>query len=53
LTALAPTDLERTESLEQLRWMYYGHKIRLVETDIETPNIDVPEDLEKVLELLG
>ena len=53
LTSLEPTALERTESLEQLRWLFYGYKIRLVETDIETPNIDVPEDLQKVLELLG
>jgi len=53
LTSLAPTALEKTESLEQLRWLYHGHKIRLVETEIETPNIDVPEDLQKVLEQLG
>jgi 3-deoxy-manno-octulosonate cytidylyltransferase (CMP-KDO synthetase) len=53
LTSLEPTKLERTESLEQLRWLFYGYKIRLVETEIETPNIDVPEDLQKVLEQLG
>ncbi len=53
LTSLVPTALERTESLEQLRWLFYGYKIRLVETEIETPNIDVPEDLQKVLEQLG
>jgi len=48
LIKLEPTDLEKVESLEQLRWMYYGYPIRVVETDIETPNIDVPEDVEKV-----
>jgi 3-deoxy-manno-octulosonate cytidylyltransferase (CMP-KDO synthetase) len=48
LVKLAPTKLEKIESLEQLRWMYYGYSIRVVETDIETPNIDVPEDVEKV-----
>lgn len=53
LTSLEPTALEKTESLEQLRWLYHGHKIRLVVTEIETPNIDVPEDLQKVLEQLG
>lgn len=52
LTALQPTDLEKIESLEQLRWLYHGYSIQLVETDIETPNIDVPEDVEKVLALL-
>lgn len=48
LVNLEPTGLEKIESLEQLRWMYYGYAIRVVETDIETPNIDVPEDVEKV-----
>ena len=52
LTALEPTALEKIESLEQLRWLYHGYSIQVVETDIETPNIDVPEDVEKVLALL-
>ena len=49
LTELEQTALERTESLEQLRWLYHGYKVKVVETEIETPNIDVPEDVEKVL----
>jgi 3-deoxy-manno-octulosonate cytidylyltransferase (CMP-KDO synthetase) len=52
IAALKPTELERIESLEQLRWIYYGYKIKIVETDIETPNIDVPEDVDKVIRLL-
>ena len=52
LTALEPTALEQTESLEQLRWLYHGYAIKVVETTIETPNIDVPKDVEKVLKLL-
>jgi 3-deoxy-manno-octulosonate cytidylyltransferase (CMP-KDO synthetase) len=52
LTILNPTLLEKIESLEQLRWLYNGYKIRIVKTDIETPNIDVPEDVEKVLAYL-
>jgi len=52
LTKLEPTALEKIESLEQLRWLYYGYSIQLVETTIETPNIDVPEDVEKVLAFL-
>ncbi len=52
ITQLAPTLLEQTESLEQLRWLYYGYAIHVVETAIETPNIDTPEDISKVLELL-
>lgn len=52
IIALQPSELEKTESLEQLRWMYYGYKIRLAITDIETPNIDVPDDVQKVLDAL-
>jgi 3-deoxy-manno-octulosonate cytidylyltransferase (CMP-KDO synthetase) len=52
LVKLDKTDLEKNESLEQLRWLYNGYKIATIETTIETPNIDVPEDLEKVLSLL-
>jgi 3-deoxy-manno-octulosonate cytidylyltransferase (CMP-KDO synthetase) len=44
--------IENIESLEQLKWMYYGKKIRVVETTIETPNIDTPDDLAKVLAYL-
>lgn len=49
LVNLEKTELEQIESLEQLRWLFHEYPIRVVETDIETPNIDVPEDVEKVL----
>jgi 3-deoxy-manno-octulosonate cytidylyltransferase (CMP-KDO synthetase) len=49
---LTPSKLEQVESLEQLRWLYYGYNVRVVETTIETPNIDVPEDIDKVLKHL-
>lgn len=52
LVQLEPTKLEMVESLEQLRWLYYGYSIRIVETTIETPNIDVQEDVEKVIRYL-
>ena len=52
IVKLPKTELEQQESLEQLRWLFNGYKIATVETKIETPNIDVPEDLEKVLSLL-
>ena len=52
LVQLKPTLLEQAESLEQLRWLYYGYKIKVIATTIETPNIDVPADLEKVLNRL-
>jgi 3-deoxy-manno-octulosonate cytidylyltransferase (CMP-KDO synthetase) len=52
ITQLQPTHLEKIESLEQLRWLYNEYSIRVVKTTIETPNIDVPEDVEKVLACL-
>jgi 3-deoxy-manno-octulosonate cytidylyltransferase (CMP-KDO synthetase) len=52
IIALPKTELEQQESLEQLRWIYNGYKIATVETEIETPNVDAPEDLKKVLSLL-
>ena len=52
LVELKPCALEQMEGLEQLRWMYYGYEIRVIPTDIETPNIDSPEDLDKVMDAL-
>jgi 3-deoxy-manno-octulosonate cytidylyltransferase (CMP-KDO synthetase) len=49
LVKLKKTLLEQAESLEQLRWLYNGYDIRVVETRIETPNIDAPEDVKNVL----
>lgn len=49
LTQLLPTDLEKIESLEQLRWLFHGYPIHVAYTNIETPNIDSPEDVESVL----
>lgn len=52
LSELEPCLLEQAESLEQLRWLFYGYSIQLTHTTIETPNIDVPEDVQKVLPFL-
>ena len=52
ITALTPTPLEKAESLEQLRWLFYNYAIRIVETEIETPNIDSPEDVDYVISCL-
>lgn len=47
ITALKPSTLEMAESLEQLRWLENGFKIKVCYTDIETIGIDTPEDLDK------
>ena len=45
VTALPPSMLEMTESLEQLRWLENGYRIGVGITDVETVGIDTPEDL--------
>lgn len=49
---LPPSDLERTERLEQLRALEAGFRIKVVETEYDTISVDTPEDLEKVKEYL-
>ncbi len=44
---LPMTPLESSEKLEQLRYLEYGKRIKMVETDIEGVEIDTPEDLER------
>ncbi|MBM3415206.1 MAG: 3-deoxy-manno-octulosonate cytidylyltransferase [Bacteroidetes bacterium] len=44
--------LEKAESLEQLRWLEHGFRIKCVETKHESHCIDSPEDVEKVLTLI-
>ena len=51
--ALAPGRLEREESLEQLRALEAGHRIRVVETRYGGFGVDTPEDLERARALLA
>lgn len=45
ITSLPQSSLEIAESLEQLRWIENGYKIKVGISEIETIGIDTPEDL--------
>ena len=47
ITRLPQSSLELAESLEQLRWLQNGYRIKVGLTDVETVGIDTPEDLER------
>ncbi len=49
ITALPQSPLELVESLEQLRWLENGYKIKVGITTQETIGIDTPEDMEKAI----
>ena len=47
ITNLPQSSLELAESLEQLRWLQNGYKIKVGLTDVETIGIDTPADLQR------
>ena len=53
VTLLPQSSLEKAESLEQLRWLQNGYRIRVGLTDVETVGIDTPEDLQRAEEFLN
>lgn len=50
ITRLPQSSLELAESLEQLRWLQNGYRIKVGLTDVETVGIDTPEDLARAEE---
>lgn len=52
ITKMEVSKLEQAESLEQLRWLENGLKIKCGFSEVESIGIDTPEDLEKAIKLL-
>jgi len=53
LAALEPTPLEAAESLEQLRALEHGFRIRVVESAHDSVGVDTPADLDRVRRLVA
>jgi 3-deoxy-manno-octulosonate cytidylyltransferase (CMP-KDO synthetase) len=56
IASLPTTTLEQVESLEQLRWLEHGMRIRIVETrcsdhEYSGFSVDTPADLERAIEM--
>ena len=52
ITKLPQSSLELAESLEQLRWLQNGYRIKVGLTDVETVGIDMPDDLQRAEEFI-
>ena len=53
ISSLETSFLEKAESLEQLRWLENGYRIKCLATKYESMGIDTPEDLEKAISFYG
>jgi 3-deoxy-manno-octulosonate cytidylyltransferase (CMP-KDO synthetase) len=51
-SSLEPTPLEKAESIDMLRVLEHGYKVRMVPFDLMTYSVDTPEDLARVEALM-
>ena len=49
---LDPTPLEVAESIDMMRFIEHGHRVKMIETSFSTHAVDTPDDLKRVEELL-
>jgi 3-deoxy-manno-octulosonate cytidylyltransferase (CMP-KDO synthetase) len=49
ITQMPPTPLELSESLEQLRWLENGLRIKVAVSNTKSIGIDTPEDLQQAI----
>ncbi|HYC39004.1 MAG TPA: 3-deoxy-manno-octulosonate cytidylyltransferase [Chitinophagaceae bacterium] len=52
IVRLPASSLEKAESLEQLRWLQHGFKIKCIITNFQSLSVDTPEDVAPVIERL-
>jgi 3-deoxy-manno-octulosonate cytidylyltransferase (CMP-KDO synthetase) len=51
-TRLKPTPIEKAESIDMMRFLEHGYKVRMVESEFGTYAVDTPQDLERVQEMM-
>ena len=49
---LAPTPLEQAESIDMMRFVEHGYKVRMIETEFGSSSVDTTEDLVRVEALM-
>ncbi len=50
---LTPTPLEIIESVDMMRLLEHGHKVKMVPTQSDSYSVDTPEDLSRVEQMMA